>query len=168
MLHAQGVVGLVSWENLGDHPYSVLFATGSEKGLIRFLERNFAVHEQDGLTPAFAMKFLRDGMESVNMFGATGFEPTGSWNFFHSFFVNHIDVHENELNRNTIGVKLAEAAGRIATTGLGEFSRFYEDGTPIENYVPPFVLYYVPSDDLFYYFEEEFGDEMPEEGDFRD
>lgn len=94
VLHAQGVVGLVRWENLGDHPYTGLFSTGAE-GLIRFSESNFAVPEQDGLTPSFAMKFLRDGMESVNMFGATGngFEPTGSWNFFNSFFVNHIDIH---------------------------------------------------------------------------
>lgn len=87
------------------------------------------MEEQNGLTPSFAMKFLRDGMESVNMFGAPGFEPSGSWNFFQNVFANHLDVHENELNRETIVLKMAEANKRIGTTGLGEFSRFFQDGT---------------------------------------
>lgn len=62
---------------------------------------------------------------------------------------------------------MAEANKRIGTTGLGEFARFHQDGTPVEDYVPPFVLYYVPSDELVE-FMDQFGDEMPEEGDFRD
>ena len=167
VLHAEGVVGRVSWEALADHPFTGLFASGSEKGLIRFSESNFNVPEQDGLTPSFAMKFLRDGIESVNLFGAVGFEPQGSYNFFANTFTNHIKLHENELNQETIMLKLAEAHKFIGATGLGEFARFMEDGTPVTDYVPPFMLSYVPSADIVEIFDA-FGDEKPEEGDFRD
>ena len=64
--HAQGVVVLVSWEDLGGHDYTGLFEGGSDMGLIRMSETNFDVPEATGLTPSLAIKFLRDGMGSVN------------------------------------------------------------------------------------------------------
>lgn len=155
VLHSQGVVGLVHWEDLGNHSFTGMFQGGSQKGLIRMSDAAFPVPEQNGLAPSFAMKFLRDGIESVNMFGAVGFEPRGSWDFFADVFANSIDVHENELNRETIAVKFAEANRRIGATGLGEFARFKEDGTPIVDYKPPFVLYYVPTEDVTGRFSDE-------------
>ena len=107
LLHAQGVVGLVTWENVGNHTFTGLYSTDTQ-GLLRFSESNFAVKEQNGLSPSLAIKFLRDGMESVNMFGAPGFEPMGSWNFFDNMFQSHVDVHENEENFDTITQKFAE------------------------------------------------------------
>ena len=60
--HAQGVVGLVSWEDVGGHDYTGLFEGGSDMGLIRMSEANFLLDEAPGLTPSIAIKFTRDGM----------------------------------------------------------------------------------------------------------
>ena len=64
--HAQGVVALVSWEDVGDHPYTGIYSSGSTNGLLRMSEGNFLLREVSGLTPSLAIKILRDGMESVN------------------------------------------------------------------------------------------------------
>lgn len=42
-LHAQGVVGLVRWEDLGGHSYTGMFDGGVESALIRLSEANFAM-----------------------------------------------------------------------------------------------------------------------------
>lgn len=152
---------MVTWEDLGSHDYTGMFEGGYDNALIRLSESSFDVLEAPGLTPSFAMKFTRDGIESVNLFGATGFEPTDSFDFFKYDFSNHLEVHENSLNRETIMLKLAEAGGgRVGSTGLGEFARFKKDGTPVDPYKPPFRLIYMPSSDV----RGLFGDDRPEEG----
>lgn len=140
---------MVNWEDLGDHDYTGLFEGGYDNALIRLSESSFDVKEASGLTPSFAIKFTRDGVESVNLFGATGFEPTDSFDFFKYDFSNHLELHKIEENRETIMLKLAEInSGRIGATGLGEFARSKKDGTFIEPYTLPFRLIYVPSSDV--------------------
>lgn len=78
------------WEDLGGHPFTGLYDGGVDSALIRFSEANFAMSEASGLTPSFAIKFLRNGVASVNLFGAAGFEPSQSWNFFENEFSNRI------------------------------------------------------------------------------
>ena len=90
--HAQGVVALVSWEDLGGHDYTGLFEGGSDMGLIRMSEGNFVLPEVSGLTPSLAIKFLRDGMESVNHLANVSFDPTTSFNFFANIFRSRIDL----------------------------------------------------------------------------
>ena len=64
--HAIGVVAQVSWEDVGGHPYTGIYDGGSTNGIIRLSEGNFILREAGGLTPTFAIKILRDGMESTN------------------------------------------------------------------------------------------------------
>lgn len=90
--HAQGVVGLVSWESVGNHPYTGLYATGSDMGLIRLSESNFDVPEAPGLTPSLAIKFPRDGMRSVNHLANVSFEPTDSFNFMANDFKSRVEL----------------------------------------------------------------------------
>ena len=75
-----------------------MFDGGVADAIIRLSEANFAMTEASGLTPSFAMKFLRDGIESVNLFGASGFEPSQSWNFFENDFSNRLGLFENPIN----------------------------------------------------------------------
>lgn len=70
--------------------------------MIRLSESNFAVKEASGLSPSFAIKFTRDGLESVNLFGSVGFEASDSWNFFKYDFSNHVDFHQVEECRETV------------------------------------------------------------------
>jgi hypothetical protein len=94
--HAQGVVALVSWEDLGGHDYTGLYEGGSDMGLIRMSEANFVLDEAPGLTPSLAMKFLRDNMKSVNHLANVSFEPTKSFNFFANNFHSKIPLFKDE------------------------------------------------------------------------
>ena len=145
VMHAQGVVGLVRWEDLGGHPYTGMFDGGVDSALIRLSESNFAMSEASGLTPSLAMKFQRDGIESVNLFGAVSFEASDSWNFFENDFSNRIGVFENLINKESIEKKFGERTKFIGSTGLGEFSRMQQCATEIEDYVTPYSLRYVPT-----------------------
>jgi len=91
--HSQGVVAKVSWKDLGGHDYTGLFEGGSDLGLIRLSEANYFLPEASGLTPSLAIKFLRDGMESVNHMGNVSFEPTQSFNFFSGPFHSRLPLH---------------------------------------------------------------------------
>ena len=93
--HSQGVVGLVSWEDLGNHDYTGLYEGGSDYGLIRMSEGNFLLPEAPGLTPSFGLKFLRDGMESSNHVTNVSFEPTTSFNFFENDFRSRIESFQD-------------------------------------------------------------------------
>ena len=106
--HAQGVVGLVSWEDLGGHDYTGLFEGGSDLGLIRMSEANFDLPEAPGLTPSLAIKFLRDGMKSVNHLANVSFGPTDSFNFFANNFRSKIPLFEDVCAQETIQKKFTE------------------------------------------------------------
>ena len=94
--HAQGVVGLVSWEDVGGHDYTGLFEGGSDLGLIRMSEAGFGLlEESSGLSPSFAMKFTRDGMQSVNHLANVSFGSTDSFNFFANDFRSRVPLFED-------------------------------------------------------------------------
>lgn len=91
------------------------------------------------------MKFQRDGIESVNLFGAHSFEPSDSWNFFENDFSTRIGEFEIEDNKKSIQKKFGERTKFIGTAGLGEFSRMKQDATSTEDFVTPYSLRYVPT-----------------------
>ena len=122
--HAQGVVGLVSWEDLGGHSYTGLFNGGSDHGLIRLSESNFDVPEAGGLTPSLAIKFLRDGMRSVNHLANVSFEPTSSFNFMANNFRSRIDLFTDQCAVDTIQRKFLDVTSSPQSVGLSEFGSF--------------------------------------------
>ena len=69
---------------------------------MRLSESNFLIPEAGGLAPSLAIKFLRDGMRSVNVLANVGFESTSSFNFFAANFRARVDLHENECAADTI------------------------------------------------------------------
>lgn len=105
--HSQGVVGIVKWEDLGDHDYTGIYH-GSSKGLMRLSEGNFLIPELDGLTPTAAFKFTRDGMPSVNHVANTAWGPSGSYDFFANEFKTHIGDFDLWCDKATIERKFEE------------------------------------------------------------
>ena len=83
--HAQGVVGLIKWQDLGGHDYTGMYE-GNSRGLVRLSEGNFLLPEADGLTPTAAFKFFRDGIQSVNHLANTNWGPSGSYDFMANDF----------------------------------------------------------------------------------
>ena len=107
LFHSQGVVGLVVWESIGNHPYTGLFkgetfAKSKLQGLIRLSEANFLVPESRGLTPAFAIKFPRSKIPSANILANTSFEPSSSYNFFENNFRTRVDFYTGAYDQVTI------------------------------------------------------------------
>ena len=96
-------MGLVSWEDLGGHDYTGLFEGGSDLGLIRMSEAGFGLLEEaSGLSPSFAIKFLRDGMQSANHLANVSFGSTDSFNFFANNFRSKIPLFEDVCAQETI------------------------------------------------------------------
>ena len=111
-------------------------------------ESNFLIDEASGLAPSLAIKFLRDGMRSVNVLANVGFESTSSWNFMSSDFRARIDLHENECAASTIERKFANVQLRPQSLGLAEISKFSSDGTEENDFVFPYSLWFEPSSDV--------------------
>ena len=76
--------------------------------MMRLSESNFLIPEAGGLAPSLAIKFLRDGMRSVNVLANVGFESTSSFNFFAGNFRTRVDLHVNECAADTIERKFLE------------------------------------------------------------
>jgi hypothetical protein len=146
--HAQGTVGQVSWENIGNHPYTGIFASGSSNAVIRLSEGNLLIPEATGLTPTMGLKLLRDGMPSVNIVANTSFEPLSSFNFFSANFHTHIPLFADECNQQTVQRKFAEVTETIGALGLSEVSRFDSAGNPDSNNRFPFKIWFEPNQEL--------------------
>ena len=108
--HAQGTVTLASWEDLGGHKYTGIYNGGSDKIIMRLSESNFDIPEASGLTPSFALKFLRDNMRSVNMLTLANesFEPMDNFNFFSEDFYTRVFLFEDDCPKRTIQRKFLE------------------------------------------------------------
>ena len=128
--HAQGVVGKIIWEDMGNHPYTGLY-DGDSEGLLRFSEGNFLLPETTGLTPTLAMKFNRDGMRSVNHLANVDFEPTSSWNFFANPFLTKVPFFESECAQESVQKKFLDFTSRPQSLGLSQFASFRRNGSRV-------------------------------------
>lgn len=94
--HAQGVVGLIEWEDKGNHDYTGLYSQSESEapltGLLRLSEGNFLLPNAIGLTPSLAIKFTRDGIPSVNHLANVSFDPVEETNFFARDFRSKVDL----------------------------------------------------------------------------
>jgi len=117
-------------------------------GLIRLSEANYFLPEASGLTPSLAIKFLRDGMPSVNHMGNVSFEPTQSFNFFSGPFHSRLPLHADTCAQESIQKKAAEATSMISSLGVANFSRYKTDGTEIEDYKMPFDIWFEPTKEM--------------------
>lgn len=143
-LHAQGVVGLITWQDLGGHPYTGLYK-GNTNGLIRLSEENFApLPEATGLSPSIALKFPRTNKPSVNILAAGSFEPSTSFNFFKGPITPRMPPHSRKIEVQTIERKFVDWNRTIGAVGLSEFSRFTVGGVEVKPFVFPFDLRFAP------------------------
>ena len=140
----------MSWEDLGGHDFTGIYDGGSSAGLIRLSESNFLLPETGGLTPSLAIKFLRDGMESVNHLANVSFEPKDSFNFFANNFHSMVDPFTDECAIETINRKFLEYTNTVQVTGIAEFSRHSTTGVPVDDdeIVFPFRIHYEPNPEL--------------------
>lgn len=88
--HTQGVVAQISWVPVLDNGYSGFYAEGSTNAYIRFSQTVNLTTESNGLLPSLAIKFLRTGDMSVNLFAMPSFKETDSWDFFDNTMMSRL------------------------------------------------------------------------------
>lgn len=95
------------------------------------------MHEDsEGLLPSLAIKFLRDGKKSQNIFGMPSFKETDSWDFFENTMRSRVDpfVPADENGENdqclvdTIQKKLVEGTKWPFSTAVGIIGATNEAG----------------------------------------
>ena len=145
--HTQGVVAQIAWESTGDHPYTGIYASGTEHGIMRFSETTNLHEKSTGLLPSMAIKFLRDGVESCNLFAMPQFTQTDSWNFFKLPLRNRLQgftMEDNPVEWETIRKKLVEGSARPFATAIGHIGKSNLDGTDLvdDDVFVPYELWY--------------------------
>ena len=85
--------------------------------------------DSTGLLPSVAVKALRDGARSQNVFGMPSFHPTESWNFFNQDFINRVEPFDTSdpddaMLRDTIIEKLIAGDNQPYSTAIGNFAEF--------------------------------------------
>ncbi len=114
---------------------------------MRMSESNFDVPEAPGLTPSFAMKFLRDGIRSVNLLTLANesFGPMDNFNFFSEDFYTRVHIPEDDCPRRTIVRKFLTVTDTIQSLGNAEMAKVNVDGSSVRGRVKfPFDLEFEP------------------------
>lgn len=128
--HRQGLVAKIRWvAEVTEYNYTGFYETGFEHGYLRFSQTLPLFDDSTGLLPAVAIKALRDGARSQNVFGMPSFEPTSSWNFFDADMVNRVEPFDenNETEAmllDTIIEKLIAGDNQPFSTAVGNFAEF--------------------------------------------
>merc|ERR1712055_976246 len=98
--------------------------------------------------PGMGLKFLRDGMDSVNLVAMYSVMGQESWNFFENDFVNHIPEITGFLA--ALAQKFYSATNNIRQVGISNWSFFSPDGTEAESPVFPYRLRFHPTGDIVF------------------
>jgi hypothetical protein len=147
--HQIGVVAEASWVSAGEHPYTGLFESGAELGVIRLSDSGFLFDDIDESNPSFAVKFLIDGQESANLMFAIDWNQTPGKDFFPKddegipkAFTNHPRPFEDRdsCERVVQAAKLSQGSAFPFSTGTSAMAMFNLDGSEVEKAEFPYEL----------------------------
>ena len=166
-LHSQGNVGKVFWVDEGNHKYTGIFE-GGDAGLIRLsstikvvppgVDAEAPFENLPGvMAPAIAVKFLRDGVDSANTFGALSLEGQSGYNFFEEEIATIIPpITQENSDWIPIGQHFSSETFFLNMIGNSDFAGAKQDGTIVEDPVYPFKLIFEPAEDVQGMFSSEY------------
>jgi len=150
-IHSQGVISQLEWISIGNHNYTGVLESGSNKGLIRFhsaTQPDYTKPYTSPLTtgtfaPGISVKILRDGIPSANFvcLGPHGADGQNSYNFFADKQTTHVNPKFNPL----LADKFATASSWITMVGLKDFSAADLSGAAVAQPVFPWILEFEPT-----------------------
>eukprot|EP01064_Diplonema_japonicum_P009266 TRINITY_DN16730_c3_g1_i1.p1 TRINITY_DN16730_c3_g1~~TRINITY_DN16730_c3_g1_i1.p1 ORF type:complete len:342 (+),score=60.32 TRINITY_DN16730_c3_g1_i1:64-1089(+) len=146
-VHPVGNVAMGVFESSGDHNYTGVLSSKANPILIRMSHAGRPNEENN--IPAMAIKFLRDGLPSVNIMGLHSFEGITNGNFFSVDLTNHL--HQSLKARDRFAQhKFDYFSPHSLMVGLNDFGDANQDGTmvPKDERVFPFQLRFVPNPSL--------------------
>ena len=134
IFHTQGVVAKVKYVPVENSGMSGMLGEGSDTVLLRFSETGMLHEESKGLTPAVAIKFLRDGTISSNIVAQSSFQNSGSWNFFKEPLrtrIDSFDPEEDQIWIDTLQQKLLDNSAKPFLMSFSETFTMNNDGTDV-------------------------------------
>ena len=129
--------------NLESHPFTGLF-TGADSGVVRLSFAGQPDITIQHTTPAMAIKFLRDGVDSANVVASQSVDGQDSWNFFEFDFSNHLPQPTNP-DLAPLGAKFSTATNYIQSVAVSSWAQFDQNGTAVESPIFPFKLRFHPT-----------------------
>lgn len=145
IVHTQGTVTKIRYENVGDHPYTGIFRSGADFGVMRISEVSRTDPEVPRTSPGFGVKWLRDGMPSANGTAMFSFAGQPSFNFLANSWTTHLAEPQNVCGRMTISSKFAEGTRHLGNTSVLDWAQFDQFGRREEVVVWPFMLRFEPT-----------------------
>lgn len=142
-IHTEGTIATVKLTNSGSHPFTGVFK-GGDHGVVRL---SFAAKPDPKVlntTPGMGLKFLRDGIDSVNLVAMYSVDGQDSWNFFKNDFSNHIPAFQSK-SLAPVAAKFSTATPWIQTVGLSNWAQWDQSGKAVASPVFPFSLRFHPT-----------------------
>lgn len=142
VIHTYGSVAPVDFISVGDHDY-----TGLYKGACGLVRLGWAAPPAiAGYTPGMAFKLFVSRQPSKNLHVMHSLDGQGqNSNFFENVFTNIIPKPEGLMLRAVEKV-FALFVTRTTHLDVSHLGRVSRRGTPVENPISPFQLYFVPTE----------------------
>jgi hypothetical protein len=156
LVHSVGVVAqarLVITNNT--QKYTGIFESGCKHALVRM---SLATKPNKiGITPGLALKFLRTGQHSANMFALYSTSPQTGFNFFAHDLTNHIPepFHGADTVLKLLRSRFANASKFPNFIGLSDMALYDEHGKKAQQPKFPFRLIFHPRKNVHIQFPEE-------------
>jgi hypothetical protein len=148
-IHTVGAVATITFEaSSTPHPFTGLFATGAAHGLLRLSTATPVDASADSsITPGLALKLLRDGVPSANLFAMPSLDGQTDFNILRLNYSNHLE-YPSSWALNMVAQKFTQASNCPLMVGLGHVAAFGEDGAQVANPQMPFEVILVPNKEV--------------------
>lgn len=149
-IHSSGSVIKVSFVPEKDHPFTGIFASGSEHALMRVSLAKAA--EKNMIIPGIALKFFIDGKDSQNIMAMYSLGGQTSRGFFDNNMSNRVPVPQNidfaqrQLDKSfRKAMKNLDIKGEPNELPVKHLASITSDGSLVEHVVAPHKLHFVVS-----------------------
>jgi len=140
LIHTIGAVAKAKIVWVGNNKY-----TGMFKAANNVLLRASTAQEpnSDGLTPAIAIKAMRDGIPSANIIGMYELDGQKGLNFFDHNMCSHLAARTSfGLQLQLLGKKFQLQSRYPGCLGMSDFAKYTESGVSVVSPVFPWALMY--------------------------
>jgi len=146
LIHSVGVVALASWVPLANGKGYTGVLSGCSNVVVRLSLAKKPATGAKGYAPGIALKCLRSGTKSGNLFAMFSLEGQDSWNFFKHDLTNH--VPDLSSSADSLLLKLRDTFGQASDwptmIGLSDLAEFDENGKNMTTPKFPFRLVFHP------------------------
>lgn len=147
LTHTVGTNAKFTLTNIGDHPFTGSFKSGTQTGVMRLSMAAEPNPKVDNIIPSVSLKFFRDGIDSANMLGMNSIDGQTSWNVFKYDWFTHLPVIQTPILAK-LGDHFSTASNYVQALGVSAIAQYNEDGTLVEDVVFPYSVRFEPTDTM--------------------